>query len=288
MSVDPPTGQTFETLSISLYGNDGDLIKKFYAQDDGERPIGNIAIEVDKLKNEIIRISPSFEKSLLGFFESEKVKPKQSSWVEVIWRAALLSIVICIFASPTYFFVKPKDDLFIWLWITIGITEFFSGILFSIGGRFRRTLVISNFETVCFIIGFLTLIAYIILWILWIFQMIFDRDELRNNHQNLWRYSLKKRLSFKGKYKIENYNMGSVSALFIYSNFMAILDRINFLQLGRYGCFSEQTYRNLFEHETSTGLRSTAPSSARISQAKEKPSPSILPISPNQARRLLG
>ena len=33
--------------------------------------------------------------------------------------------------------------------------------------------------------------------------------------------------------------------------FMAIPDRINFLQLGRYGCFSEQTYRNLFEHETS-------------------------------------
>ena len=32
--------------------------------------------------------------------------------------------------------------------------------------------------------------------------------------------------------------------------FMANPDRINFLQLGRYGCFSEQTYRNLFEHET--------------------------------------
>ena len=32
--------------------------------------------------------------------------------------------------------------------------------------------------------------------------------------------------------------------------FMAIPDRINFLQLGRYGRFSEQTYRNLFEHET--------------------------------------
>ena len=31
--------------------------------------------------------------------------------------------------------------------------------------------------------------------------------------------------------------------------FMAIPDRINFLQLGRYGCFSEQTYRNLFKNE---------------------------------------
>ena len=32
--------------------------------------------------------------------------------------------------------------------------------------------------------------------------------------------------------------------------FMAIPDRVNFLQLGRYGCFSEQTYRDLFENET--------------------------------------
>ena len=32
--------------------------------------------------------------------------------------------------------------------------------------------------------------------------------------------------------------------------FMAIPERINFLQLGRYGRFSEQTYRNLFENET--------------------------------------
>ncbi len=31
--------------------------------------------------------------------------------------------------------------------------------------------------------------------------------------------------------------------------FMAIPDRINFLQLGRYCCFSEHTYRNLFDHE---------------------------------------
>lgn len=32
--------------------------------------------------------------------------------------------------------------------------------------------------------------------------------------------------------------------------FMAIPNRINFFQLGRYGRFSEQTYRNLFENET--------------------------------------
>ena len=31
--------------------------------------------------------------------------------------------------------------------------------------------------------------------------------------------------------------------------FMAIPDRINFLQMRRYGCFSEQTYRNNFEND---------------------------------------
>ena len=31
--------------------------------------------------------------------------------------------------------------------------------------------------------------------------------------------------------------------------YMAIPNRINFLQFGRYGSFSEQTYRNLFENE---------------------------------------
>lgn len=70
--------------------------------------------------------------------------------------------------------------------------------------------------------------------------------------------------------------------------FMAIPDRINFLQLGRYGCFSEQTYRNLLKMKLSTGLRSTPLSSASISQAKEKPSPSILPISPSPVIRHLG
>lgn len=32
--------------------------------------------------------------------------------------------------------------------------------------------------------------------------------------------------------------------------FKAVPDRINLLQLGRYGCFSEQTYRKHFENET--------------------------------------
>ena len=70
--------------------------------------------------------------------------------------------------------------------------------------------------------------------------------------------------------------------------FMAIPDRINFLQLGRYGCFSEQTYRNLFEHETFDWFAFNGSIISKHLTGKRKPSPSILPISPNQARRHLG
>ena len=70
--------------------------------------------------------------------------------------------------------------------------------------------------------------------------------------------------------------------------FMAIPDRINFLQLGRYGRFSEQTYRNLFENETFDWFAFNNSIISKHLTVEEKPSPSILPISPNQARRHLG
>ena len=169
MNIDPSTGEIFETLKISLYGNNGNIIKMFYAQDYRRKPIGNIAIEVGKLKNEIVKLSPSFEKALVEFYESGKFQPKQVSWGNVVFPTILFSIVICILAFPTYLFVKPTDALFVWFWITIGITELFSGILFNIGGRFRRNSDISKFETVSFMIGILALIAYIILWIIQMF-----------------------------------------------------------------------------------------------------------------------
>ena len=37
--------------------------------------------------------------------------------------------------------------------------------------------------------------------------------------------------------------------------FMAIPGRINFLQMGRYGKFSEQTYRNHFVNESKSGKK---------------------------------
>ena len=70
--------------------------------------------------------------------------------------------------------------------------------------------------------------------------------------------------------------------------FMAIPDRINFLQLGRYGCFSEQTYRNLFENETFDWFAFNGSIISKHLTGKRKAiaiDPSYIP---NQARRHLG
>ena len=64
--------------------------------------------------------------------------------------------------------------------------------------------------------------------------------------------------------------------------FMAIPDRINFLQLGRYGCFSEQTYRNLFENETFDRFAFNAPIIGKHLTGKRKAiaiDPSYIPKS---------
>ena len=70
--------------------------------------------------------------------------------------------------------------------------------------------------------------------------------------------------------------------------FMAIPDCINFLQLADMAVSQNRLIVTFLSMKLSTGLRSTALLSASISQAKEKPSPSTLPIFPNQARRHLG
>ena len=70
--------------------------------------------------------------------------------------------------------------------------------------------------------------------------------------------------------------------------FMAIPDCINFLQLADMAVSQNRLIVTFLSMKLSTGLRSTDLSSASISQAKEKPLPSILPIFPNQARRHLG
>ena len=70
--------------------------------------------------------------------------------------------------------------------------------------------------------------------------------------------------------------------------FMAILDCINFLQLGRYGCFSGQSDRNLFKNETFDRFAFNDSIISKHLLGKEKPSPSILPIFPSPVIRHLG
>ena len=70
--------------------------------------------------------------------------------------------------------------------------------------------------------------------------------------------------------------------------FMAIPDRINFLQLDSMDVFRNRHTVTFLRMKLSTGLRSTPLSSASISQAKEKLSPSLLPISPSPVIRHLG
>lgn len=166
IDVEPSTGIVFPKLILTLVDSDGNLLKQFYAQDNGDKMIGNIVITVEELKDELSLISDSFRNLLV---DNEKNKSRESL-SSVVFRFIFLSVVIGIIALPTFLFVKPEDDLFNWLWLTIGIAEFFSVFLFSVGGRFNPTSSLSNFETISFIIGILSIIAYVILWI---FQMCY-------------------------------------------------------------------------------------------------------------------
>lgn len=70
--------------------------------------------------------------------------------------------------------------------------------------------------------------------------------------------------------------------------FMAIPNRINFLQLGRYGRFQNRHTATFLKTKLSTGSHSTIQLSANISATKEKPSASTFPIFPSQAIKHLG
>ena len=71
--------------------------------------------------------------------------------------------------------------------------------------------------------------------------------------------------------------------------FMAIPDRINFLHGADMAVSQNRLIVTFLSMKLSIGLRSTALYHQQVShRQKEKPSPSILPISPNRARRHLG
>lgn len=166
---EPATGEVFPKLSLSLYDSSGHLLKTIYAQDNGGKMIGNVIISVEKFKEELAKMSKSF-RDRLPIVEKGPGHQSRETISGVVFRFVLFSIVIGLLALPTYLFAKPDDKLFSWLWITIGITELFTGFLFNIGGRFNKTSDLSNFETISFLTGIVALIAYVVLWII---QMCF-------------------------------------------------------------------------------------------------------------------
>lgn len=161
---EPSTGVMFPSLTIELYDNDGKQIKKFYAQNYGDRMIGDIALPVDDLKNELIGISPSFKKALTDS-KATKTEPKKHSWLAAIFFSLLVSAVVGIIALPSYFFLNPSDTFFNWLWITAGITEL-SGLLFTVFAIKDETRLRKSISMASFFMGIVALVAYVVLWII--------------------------------------------------------------------------------------------------------------------------
>lgn len=160
-NIEPSTGVIFPRLTISLFDANGKRIKEIYAEDHDSKAIGNIVMPVEELKDKIAEISPSFK---------EIVEPKPDTLSNLIFRLIFFTVIIGILALPVYLFAKPEDDLYLWLWITIGSTELFSAVLFSLGGVVNKSSKLSTFETISFMVGCLCTIAYIVLWI---FQMCY-------------------------------------------------------------------------------------------------------------------
>lgn len=160
---EPSTGIMFPTLTITLYDSEANKIKQFYAQDNGDRIIGDIALPVDCLKDELVKISSSFKKELSN--TNNNVKTKTHSWSDVIFFAILVSFGVALFALPLYLFIKPTDALFNWLWLSIGITEI-SILLFIIFGLKNNGETLGNVGFSGFVIGIVSFVVYVVLWII--------------------------------------------------------------------------------------------------------------------------
>jgi len=157
-NVEMNTGEAPAMLTISLYDNIGNCIKKFYAEDVNGKCVGDTAITVGKLKNEIIKISPSFKK-LLNSNEPQKKEEKTS-----ISTGIIVFMFFSLIIGPTYFFVNLDDKYYWWLWSSICSTELFT-ILFTITEINNNSSNLTNTRMAVFILGTLSLFAYIILWI---------------------------------------------------------------------------------------------------------------------------
>jgi hypothetical protein len=156
------TDEVLETLTISFYGIKGNLIKKFYAQDKGKKCVGDTAIHVSSLKDEIIKLSPSFKK-LLSRHNTEDQDDDEDEESSFGGFGAIISFtgVIGLFALPTYLYVTESDKLYCWLWLSIGLTELFLIVFCCICDSTK----VKGSMVATFVLGALSLLAYIVLWI---------------------------------------------------------------------------------------------------------------------------
>lgn len=161
-NVEVNTGVAQAVLSISLYDNEGNLIKKFYAEDVNGQSVGDTAISVEKLKNEIIKISPSFNNLLNPDDSSEKDEKTDLSTKIIVFL--FFTLIIGLIALPTYFFVHLEDQYYWWLWCSICSTELFT-LIFTIAELNKKSTDLTRCGTIAFILGCLSLFAYIVLWI---------------------------------------------------------------------------------------------------------------------------
>ena len=69
----------FPKLTLTFVDNQGNILKEFYAQDNGDKMMGNTAISVNKLKDELSNLSKSFKDRLVEDRQPEELKKTRES-----------------------------------------------------------------------------------------------------------------------------------------------------------------------------------------------------------------
>lgn len=132
-----------------------------------DRQYGNLQEDAFSLSKKITSLIPKFDELIARSMENKTgedggkgKEKKRDSWGDVIGQNIIITIVVCVLALPTFFFVKPTDRWYYCLWITLAVMELTGGILFGLGGRYSKKL-----ESFSFFIALLCVIAYIAFWI---------------------------------------------------------------------------------------------------------------------------
>ncbi len=160
---EPPTGVVYPTLTVTLYDNDGKKLKSFYSQGSNNEMLGNVSIAVEDLRKRISNISPYFKSRLKEDIKEESTTESKGPALVLCF---LVSIVVALLALPCYFFVKPSDSMYIWMWSALGLAELTGGFIFNISYGCRNSDKVNNFEAFCYIIAITSLIAYAVMWII--------------------------------------------------------------------------------------------------------------------------